>query len=141
MRPLRAAVARALTQEGYPNCEVCVVLTDDHEVHNLNHEFRGMDRPTDVLSFGLLDNPSPRGGNPLRECVALGDVVVSIDSARRQAPGYNRTFQQEVELLAVHGALHLAGYDDESDEGAELMRQRETLALTPPRGQEETDTP
>lgn len=132
MRPLRAAVTRALLQEGYPSCEVCLLLTDDEEVRELNRDYRGQDKPTDVLSFGQLDSagshPAGTDGPPL----CLGDIVISVETARRQAPTYERTFQQEMELLAVHGALHLVGYDDETDDDAEAMRLRETVALTLP---------
>jgi probable rRNA maturation factor len=96
-------------------------------IHGLNRTYRGQDKPTDVLSFAQEEVP---GEGPL----LLGDVVISTDTALRQARSGRRRLADEVEWLLAHGVLHLLGYDDETEEGAAEMeaRGREILRLTPP---------
>lgn len=128
---LLQAALHLLRVEGFPEAEVSVVLTDDDTVHQLNLQYRGFDKPTDVLSFAQLDQIA---GAPLLPDVEelpllLGDVIISVDTAARQAETHHVTLEQELELLTVHGILHLLGYEDESDDGAELMREREKAVL------------
>lgn len=102
-----------------------VCLTTDEEVRALNAQFRGMDKPTDVLSFpaedGEEDFPSPEPG--AAPGAYLGDIVISLDTAARQAAALGHDLDQEVRILIVHGLLHLAGYDHETDHGE--MRELE----------------
>jgi probable rRNA maturation factor len=100
-RVLRGA-AGALRVSG----EVALVLTGDRAVRTLNARYRGKDKPTDVLSF-----PGPGGE------VGLGDIVISVDTAARNAKEYGRTLPQELDILALHGFLHVLGYDHETDDG------------------------
>jgi probable rRNA maturation factor len=100
-RVLRGAAA-ALRVSG----EVAVVLTGDRAVRRLNARYRGQDKPTDVLSF-----PGPGGE------VGLGDIVISVETAARNARAYGRTLPQELDVLALHGFLHVLGYDHETDDG------------------------
>jgi probable rRNA maturation factor len=100
-RVLRSA-ARALSVSG----EVALVLTGDRAVRRLNARYRGLDRPTDVLSF-----PGPGGE------AGLGDIVISVDTAARNARSLGRTLPQELDVLALHGFLHVLGYDHETDDG------------------------
>src|SRR5688572_20450201 len=100
-RVLRAA-ARDLGVSG----ELAVVLAGDRTLRSLNARYRGKDKPTDVLSF-----PGPGGD------AGLGDVVISLDTAARNARAFGRTFPQEVDVLALHGFLHVLGYDHETDDG------------------------
>jgi probable rRNA maturation factor len=93
-----------------PAAEVHVVLTGDDELRRLNRTYRGLDRPTDVLSFPDGD-PLPTGG------VLLGEIVVSLDTARRQAAALGHGELRELEELVLHGALHLLGHDHERDGG------------------------
>jgi probable rRNA maturation factor len=110
-----------------PDAEVSLLLTDDAEVQELNRRYRGKDRPTDVLSFAqqeCLENtplPPQISGAPR----LLGDVVISVDTAARQAAARGANLEEELALLTVHGILHLLGYEDETEAGAERMRQRE----------------
>ena len=101
VRVLRAA-AGALRVSG----EVALLLTSDAPVRRLNARYRGKDQPTDVLSF-----PGPGG----RE--GLGDIVISLDTAARNAKRFGRTLPQELDILALHGFLHVLGYDHETDDG------------------------
>jgi probable rRNA maturation factor len=104
-----------------------VLLTDDAAIHALNLQYRGCDQPTDVLSFAQRDAvpgaPSPPDAR--RRAPVLGDVVISVDTAQRQARARGVGTEHELALLAVHGILHLVGYEDDTDEGAARMRARE----------------
>jgi len=100
-RVLRAA-ARDLGVTG----ELAVVLAGDRTLRSLNARYRGKDKPTDVLSF-----PGPGGQE------GLGDVVISLETAARNARALGRTLPQEVDVLALHGFLHVLGYDHETDDG------------------------
>ncbi len=89
----------------------------DQTIHELNRQYRNKDKPTDVLSFPLADEVCP---------TLLGDVVISIDTARRQARQRKRAFADELRTLLIHGILHLLGYDHEvSDSEAVRMRRKE----------------
>src|SRR2546425_12380833 len=105
--PLLRAVRRILRSEGAAGAEVSILLTDDATIHRLNRDYRWQDKPTDVLSFSQRESdgtgfipPSP-GGKEI-----LGDVVISVDSAERQASAYGLDGEHELAMLAGHGALH-----------------------------------
>lgn len=104
------------------NVEISLVLCDDPFMQALNLQYRGLDKPTDVLSFGQEEGPAP-----LR---VLGDIVISLPTAFRQAKQANWAFESEVILLAAHGGLHLLGYNDETDSGALEMQQKTFHVLT-----------
>ena len=101
-----------------PDSEVSLVFCEDDFIHELNRDYRGKDKPTDVLSF-------PQEG----EEGLLGDVIISAPYATRQAASHGHTPEQEIEWLFLHGLLHLAGYEDETDEQAEEMNRRARAAL------------
>jgi rRNA maturation RNase YbeY len=106
-RVLRGA-ARQLRVSG----EVALVLAGDRTLHRLNRDYRGKDRPTDVLSF-----PG--------EAAGLGDIVISVETAERNARRLGRTLPQEIDVLALHGFLHVLGYDHERDDGTmERLEER-----------------
>lgn len=106
------------SEDRNPNVELSLVFSDDAFIHQLNRDYRGKDKPTDVLSF----EQDPESG-------LLGDLVISIPTSQRQAQERGHALAQEVEWLFLHGALHLLGYDDESDEQAEEMNRRAQAAL------------
>jgi probable rRNA maturation factor len=108
-----AGAARAAGLEG----SVSVLLTGDAEIRRLNREFRGKDKATDVLSF-------PAGKGPGRARMA-GDLAISVDTAARQAARRGHALDAELRVLLLHGVLHLAGYDHETDAGE--MARRENL--------------
>lgn len=128
---MRAAARQALRAEGAESAEVSILLADDPTVHALNRDYRHQDKPTDVLSFSQRESrdahapPPPAGLGP----EILGDVVISVDAAARQAQQFGVTLEDELALLAVHGILHLLGEEDETEEGAERMRTKETAVL------------
>jgi probable rRNA maturation factor len=106
--------------------EVSVLVVDDSRIHQLNREFRDVDRPTDVLSFSQLEGES-MGGLP-EEPVLLGDIVVSAPTAVRQAEEYGHTVAREFAFLLVHGFLHLLGYDHETpEEETEMFALQEKI--------------
>jgi len=97
--------------------EVSVALVDDSYIHGLNHRYRGKDQPTDVLSF------------PQDDKFLLGDIIISLETAQRQAEEYNHSFAREVGFLTVHGMLHLLGYDHYDGEERRIMRKKEEEIL------------
>jgi rRNA maturation RNase YbeY len=104
------------------HAELSVVLVSDREMRALNRRYRRRDRPTDVLSFAQREGP---GGAPNG---LLGDVVISVDTARRQAAERGTTLGGEADRLLIHGLLHLLGYDHErSAAEARRMRRRERV--------------
>lgn len=99
--------------------EVSVLLTDDREIHQLNRDYRGVDKPTDVLAFAYDEVDGPLGA-----VGPLGDVIISVEKARSQSAQRKVDLDKELELLAVHGTLHLLGYDHAEPDEARLMRNR-----------------
>jgi len=103
------------------------VWTDDEEIRALNRIYRGKDEPTDVLSFSLREASAEETVvdlSSLEEEPPLGEVYISIPTALRQAQAGGRALEEEVAFLAVHGVMHLLGYEDESPEGYEQMYRR-----------------
>lgn len=107
--------------------EVGVTLSDDAGIHALNRDYRGKDRPTDVLSFALNDGEENVLGNPA--ALLLGDIIISLETAKRQAEEYNHSLEREIAYLTVHGMLHLLGYDHEIEEEKAEMRKEEEHVL------------
>ncbi len=128
----RRAVVATLDHEQYHNpCEVSVTYTDNEGIHALNRQYREVDKPTDVLSFPLMDfsgeSDEPVADEPV---VSLGDIVISLEKAREQAEEYGHSFEREVAFLTVHSMLHLLGYDHETSESDEQdMRARQTAVM------------
>lgn len=105
--------------------ELSVLLVDDKEIQGLNREYRGIDRPTDVLSFSMQEGESLEFNSWL-----LGDIVVSLETASRQADEKGHSLEDEVLILMVHGILHLLGYrHEDSDEYARIMKDKEKQIL------------
>jgi len=116
----------ALRMEEAPDAvELSVALVDPDEIARLNEQYRGVVGPTDVLSFGC-DDPEPVDSD---EPITLGDVVIAPDVATKQAAELGTTVESELDLLLVHGVLHLLGYDHEADEDAAAMQERERAVL------------
>ncbi len=112
------------------DCELGVILVDNEFIQDLNYKYRGIDQPTDVLSFamneGIADSPSIKfQGEP----VLLGDIYLSVERALEQAESYGHSFSRELCYLGTHGLLHLLGYDHQNPEETELMRSEEERIL------------
>lgn len=126
---VRRAVEATLDYEQYGNpCEVSVTFTDNVGICELNKKFRGIDRPTDVLSFPLFDYAGESEEPPVDDFKGMiGDIVLSLEQAEVQAKEYGHSFAREVAFLTVHSMLHLLGYDHETGEEDELeMRRRQS---------------
>lgn len=109
--------------------EVSIVLGNDDYIHNLNREYRGKDCPTDVLSFALNEGAEPEIIDGPEE-VLLGDIIISIETATRQAEEYGHTLERELAYLTVHGMMHLLGYDHMTEDDKQEMRQEEEHVLS-----------
>ena len=127
----RRAVIASLEYEGFKNdAEVSLTFTDNEGIRALNSEFRGIDKPTDVLSFPLTDYESTE--TPLADELkgSLGDIVISLERAKEQAEEFGHNFEREIAFLTVHSMLHLLGYDHVNGEEEELdMRKRQSDIL------------
>ncbi len=149
-RALKSAMRKLLVSTDQRDAAISLTLVDDLAIRELNREHRGKDKPTDVLSFPLEPPPqhaslvgdpkslkgatpsaarpphAKRVGPPER---LLGDIVISIDTARRQAAGYDAPLQRELERLMIHGLLHVLGHDHmEADERAHMEAEERRLA-------------
>lgn len=123
----RACNAVLVTEEFLEPAEVNVTFVDDEEIKMLNTEFRNIENSTDVLSFPLGEN-GEYDTNPENGAKMLGDIVISIDHAVKQADMYGHTLQREMAFLTVHSMLHLLGYDHVYG-GLEQMKMREKEEL------------
>lgn len=174
MKLLREGIAEALKQANGPeDAEISLVMVDDETIHLLNQSYRGVDRPTDVLSFAMqesgegepeiymgdlfADAPESTEDNPdktadysfeaimeeelsddedeedddyfIYEDPVLGDIVISVERARVQAQEFGHSLAREIVYLAVHGTLHLLGYDHFSDQDSFVMRRMEERVM------------
>ncbi len=126
---LRKVIRTALSAEGVETpCEVNVLVTNDAGIHQINLDMRGVDAPTDVLSFPMFnlapgDKPSQADADPATGLVPLGDMCLSLERAKAQAKEYGHSNRRELAYLAVHSVLHLLGYDH-LDEGPMKARMR-----------------
>ncbi|MCC6949207.1 MAG: rRNA maturation RNase YbeY [Bradyrhizobiaceae bacterium] len=121
-KTIRAAIEAALESESARETGVSVVLTDDARMRALNRAWRGKDAPTNVLSF-------PAAEDPHEAARFLGDIVLAIETIEREAADECKPLSQHLAHLAVHGTLHLLGFDHERDEDADTMERREREIL------------
>jgi probable rRNA maturation factor len=109
--------------------EVDITIVDDEEIHQLNRDYRGVDRPTDVLSFALDEDDEDEPELLEGQLHLLGDIIISAETATRQAEEFGHGLEREIVYLAVHGLLHLLGYDHMVEEDKVIMRAKEEEAL------------
>lgn len=110
------------------DCELSVTFTDNEGIWHLNREYRGVDRPTDVLSFPMYS--FAKGDTPSEDMYfSLGDMVLSVERAMEQATEYGHELRREVAFLTVHSMLHLLGYDHETsaEDEKEMFALQETI--------------
>lgn len=120
-----ACLGRAvLDQIKLSNCTATITFIRDRAMQHLNRDYRGKDQPTDVLAFAYHESNENFESDELPE--HLGDVVISVETAERYARELKLTFKREIEWLVIHGLLHLAGYDHETDNG-EMRRLERRL--------------
>ncbi len=124
----RSVMERMLRHEEQgERTEVSVTFVDDAAIQELNREHRGKDRPTDVLSFPQWDPEDEHPPAPLP--IPLGDIVISVETAERQASEYGHSLEREIGFLLAHGLLHLLGLDHETPEEETVMRERQRRLL------------
>ena len=116
----------AMDKEGLKDTSFNLIIVDNEYIHNLNKEYRGIDRETDVITFALEDEDTLVIGDNER---ILGDIYISIDRARSQAVDYGHSFLRELSFLAVHGFYHLLGYDHQTKEDEEVMFKKQEEVL------------
>ena len=142
-RALIRLVGMVLTEMGEEKAEVGLVLVGDAEVRNLNRHYRGIDRATDILAFAMEDPISPRPSRikarPITRHLSpprvdtyfhlLGDLVISMEAAKRQARQRRHSLEREMTILIIHGLLHLLGYDHERSliKARAMMRKEKEL--------------
>lgn len=129
---IKKTITQTLTEEEFiKKCEISVTIVDNIQIQELNKQHRNIDRPTDVLSFPLIDftieNDDKFGYDG--EYLMLGDIVLSLEKAVEQANDYGHSLDREAGFLCVHSTLHLLGYDHDNDENTNIMRQKEELIL------------
>ena len=132
---IRKVIRTALAAEGMElPCEVDVLLTDDGNIHRINLDMRGVDRPTDVLSFPEFDLrpgqlPTEEDADPGTGLVPLGDMVISMERVAAQAKEYGHSNRRELAYLVTHSVLHLLGYDhlDEGEMKAQMRAREEAI--------------
>lgn len=118
----------AVFYEKLENIIFNIIIIDNQKIHEINLQYRGIDRPTDVISFALEDYDD---GVSLIEGMprTLGDIYISIEKAKEQAEEYGHSLKRELSFLAVHGLLHLLGYDHMNPEDEKIMFERQELIL------------
>ncbi len=117
-----------LANAGRDPAEVGITLADDTYLQELNRNYRGIDAPTDVLSFALDEAGEGEPGYEQAGPELLGDVIISVERAAAQAEEYGHSLRREMAYLAVHGLLHLLGYDhDGPEQGAQMRRTEEEI--------------
>lgn len=120
---VRERAEKMLRALGMEESELSILLCDDDTIHELNRDYREKDRPTDVLAFAMWE-----GEGPAIQRQILGDVVISMDTARLQAAERGRTIASEVVFLLAHGLLHLLGYDHQTpDDERRMMAKTDAL--------------
>lgn len=117
------------------NSEVSITLTNDKTIHELNKNYRGIDRPTDVLSFAFRESDEPKINfdseevDEINKIDVLGDIIISIERAEIQAEDYGHSFKREIIFLTVHGMLHLLGYDHIEENDRLEMEQEQKFIM------------
>ena len=122
------AIAAEMTDADTADAELAVMLTDDAGIRTLNSNWRGIDKPTNVLSFPAL-RPQTRVAGADDIPPMLGDIAIAYETARREADDEQKPFDHHLSHLTIHGFLHLVGYDHETDDEAEAMEALEVEIL------------
>ncbi len=129
---LEQAVEATLLQQTVPlTVALSILLTDDEQIQQLNRDFLGYDKPTDVLSFpsGELDGDGGMG-DPELDAIYLGDIAISVPTAERQATKAGHAISAEMQLLTIHGVLHLLGHDHADPDEKAAMWAAQSAVLT-----------
>lgn len=122
---IKSILKHAIKEENLKNIYFNVIIVDNKTIHEINKQYRNIDRPTDVISFALEDEKKeiPKGKR------ILGDIYISIDKAREQAKEYKHSLTREICFLSVHGLLHLLGYDHMKEKDEKIMFKKQEMIL------------
>ena len=138
---IRDIIEEALNYEECPyEAEINVLLTDNREIQVMNREYRQIDRPTDVLSFPMIEYETPSDFsmveedfsdcfNPVSGELMLGDIILSVDKIEEQAQAYGHSMERELAFLVAHSMLHLCGYDHMEEEERLIMEKKQEEIL------------
>lgn len=135
---LERILQEAAAVEGIQEGEVALTFVDNEQIHELNREYRGIDRPTDVLSFALNESVEEEldilyeieDEQELDEMNdLLGDIIISTERAKEQADEYGHSLEREIGFLFVHGFLHLLGYDHQDEPSEQIMMDKQEAVL------------
>jgi len=127
---LNNVIEEALRYENFPNnVEISVTIVTNEEIQKINSKYRGIDNPTDVLSFPMIDFEGGEKANASEKTIILGDIVISIEKALVQAKEYNHSIERELGFLTAHSMLHLMGYDHMDAESEEIMFSKQKKIL------------
>ena len=121
--------------------EINVTLTDNEKINEINKEYRGMDKPTDVLSFPMIEYETPGEFDFLKEMtfdyfepetgqLVIGDIIISVEKVKEQALKYNHSDERELAFLTAHSMFHLFGFDHEDDDEMEVMEKMQEEVLS-----------
>lgn len=143
---IKSVVEKAVDYEGCPyEVEVSVILTDNENIHSANLEYRDVDRPTDVLSFPMINYYQPADFESLKEELEtnqedyfnpdsgeliLGDIVISVEKVMEQAENFGHTPKRELAFLVAHSMMHLFGYDHMEEDEAKVMEAKQEYVLS-----------
>ena len=122
---IKLVLKKAIEMEKLNNIEFNVIIVNNDYIHKLNKEYRKIDRPTDVITFALEDCEDIN----YDEFRLLGDIYISLDKAKEQSIEYSHSFKREICFLAVHGFLHLLGYDHMEKQDEEVMFKKQEVIL------------
>jgi probable rRNA maturation factor len=122
-------LSKELPSTGLGGYEVSLRLTDDAEIQSLNREYRSQDQPTDVLAFAALEVEIPKNQEFFVEPLYLGDIIISVETANRQAKEQGHLLKTELSWLASHGLLHLLGWDHPDPESLQTMLDKQSTLL------------
>lgn len=138
---IESVILAALDAEQCPyEAEVNVILTNDEQIHEINKQYRSIDRPTDVLSFPLIDYEIPGNFDGIEDFaedyfnletgeLMLGDIIISVDKVYEQAQNYGHSVQRELAFLVAHSMFHLMGYDHMEEEERIVMEKKQSELL------------
>lgn len=122
---IRSTLEYTVKKENIDNCEFNVILVTNEKIKEINKQYRNIDNVTDVISFALEDNKDFN----FDDYKVLGDIYISLDKAKEQAKDYGHNLKREINFLAVHGLLHLLGYDHNTKEDEKIMFEKQEEIL------------
>ena len=132
-KALKNQVKRILISLNLPkDTEICITFVNDVTMRNLNETYRGIRKTTDVLSFSQEGESFTSSSSAIatqNKTLLLGDIIISIETAKRNANRYKNSLKKEIQKLTIHGILHLLGYDHKKKKDAEKMREKENKLL------------